>query len=110
MTQFEFVSHQDFPEDEYIKEAVVLCLEGKYRVTYLKRILQNGSQFWSVVSTSVKKNGKKMFLPGFEADSTFLNRDITNYLNERLWESPQAKVWPERTTSMKDVQNDEMPF
>lgn len=106
MTLFEFVSYESFPEDEYTKEAVVLCLEGKYRVGYVRRTLQNGSMFWSVASTSAKKNGKKVFISGFEADSNFLNKDIMNFLNERSWESKSIF----EPKSMKDLKNDELPF
>ena len=49
---FEFVSHESFTEDEYTKEAVVLCIEKKHRVTYVRKKMQNGGMFWDVISTA----------------------------------------------------------
>lgn len=106
MALFEFVSHEYFPEDQYTKEVVVLCLEGKYRVSFLRKSLKNGSMFWSVVSASVSKNGEKSFVQGFEADSSFLNKDIMNFLNARSWESNSVF----KPKSMKEANQDELPF
>ena len=33
MSEFEFVSHERYPEDEYTNESVTLCFDKKYRVT-----------------------------------------------------------------------------
>jgi hypothetical protein len=86
MSAFDFVSHESFPEDEYTKEAVTLCFDGKYRVTYVRKKLQNGGMFWGEVSTSVKVNGEKKFIKGFSQDSNFLQEDIRAFLDSRAWE------------------------
>lgn len=61
---FEFVSHESFPEDEYTKEAVILCIDKKHRVTYVKKKLQTGATFWDVISMAVKASsaGEKKYL------------------------------------------------
>jgi len=59
MSAFEFISHETYPEDEYTKESVVLCIDQKHRVTYIRKKLQNGGMFWDVISAAVKKNGEK---------------------------------------------------
>lgn len=86
MNGFEFVSHESFPEDEYTKEAVILCFERKYRVTYVRKKMQSGGMFWDVISTSVKQWGDKKYLKSFSQDSNFLHEDIKTFLEGRSWE------------------------
>lgn len=104
MSNIQFVSSEKFPEDEYTKEIVYLCLEGKYRVAYVRKKMQNGGMFWSVVSASATRNGKKEFFPAFLQDSNFLERDIKDFLEQRKWEAGSIKN-PEPT----QIQ-DELPF
>ena len=86
MSTFEFISHESYPEDQYIAEAVVICLEGKHRITYLRKKMQTGGMFWDVISASVKQFGEKKFLKGYSNDSNFLREDIMHFLNNRTWE------------------------
>ena len=86
MNAFEFVNHESFPEDEYTKEAVVLCREKRHRVTYVRKKLQSGAMFWDVVSAAVKQNGEKKYLKSYQQDSNFLHEDIKSYLEGRAWE------------------------
>jgi hypothetical protein len=83
---FDFISHESFPEDEYVSEAVVLCFEKKYRVTYLRKKSKNGGLFWDVISAGVKQHGKSKFLKSFSQDSNFLNDDIKYFLENRSWQ------------------------
>lgn len=83
---FEFVSHDEFPEDKYVKEAVYICLDGKHRVGYVKKAMQNGGTFWDVISTSGTKNGVRVNLKGYVTDSNFLHEDIMHFLKTRGWE------------------------
>lgn len=92
MSTFEFVSHEVYPEDQYTAESVVLCFDGKYRVTYLRKKMQNGGMFWDVLSSSVKCNGEKKFLKGFSQDSNFLNEDIKTFLTNRSWDRSVCEV------------------
>lgn len=85
---FEFISHESFPEDQYTKECVYLCLDGKYRIAYIRKVMQNGGMFWDVVSAGASKNGKKNYIKGFTCDSNFLREDILHYLESRSWEQP----------------------
>lgn len=85
MSVFEFVSHEEYPEDNYIAESVVLCFEKKYRVTYVRKKMKNGGAFWSEISASVVKNNEKKYLISFTQDSNFLDEDIKNFLMNRSW-------------------------
>lgn len=97
---FEFVSHEAFTEDEYTKEAVVLCIEKKHRVTYVRKKMQNGGMFWDVISTAVKQNGEKKYLKAYATDSNFLQEDIKRFLEERAWERIQQF----------EAKSDDVPF
>lgn len=108
MSAFDFVSHESYPEDEYTKEAVVLCFEGKYRVTFLRKKLQNGGMFWSEISASVKKNGEKKYLKAFSQDSNFLQDDIKGFLEGRLWEKKGVSLAQSSSKSKSD--DDGLPF
>ena len=54
----EFISHEEFPEDNYTKELVYLQIDGK-RYGYVRKQMQNGNKFWAAISLGVQKNGKK---------------------------------------------------
>jgi|SRR5687768_7271425 len=96
MNKFEFVSHQNYPEDDYIEEVVYLCFENKYRIAYVRKKSSNGGLFWSPASISVRNNGKKEFLPAFIQDSNFLEKDIKYFLDNREWEG-KSKIKVEDT-------------
>jgi len=111
MNKIEFISHESFPEDEYTKELVYLCLEGKYRVAYIRKINKAGGLFWNVASVGVMKKGKKEFYPSFIQDSNFLEKDVKNFLESRSWENRSVHQNFEKA---KDIQKeeifDQMPF
>lgn len=87
MSKIEFISHDSFPEDEYNKELVYICLDGKYRVAYVRKKSANGGLFWSSVNIGCKRNGTKEYFPAFLQDSNFMEKDIKDFLDKRKWES-----------------------
>ena len=101
MNGFDFVSHESFPEDEHTKEAVVLCIDKKHRVTYVRKKTQNGSMFWDVISAAVRKDGEKKYLRSYSQDSNFLHGDIKHFLDNREWEKQGGRV---------AYQSDDTPF
>lgn len=86
MTNIKFISHESFPEDQYTKELVYLCLDDKYRVAYVRKQAKTGGMFWSVPSISAVKDGNKTFFQTFIQDSNFLEKDIKDFLDKRKWE------------------------
>ena len=92
MSAFEYVNHEAFPEDQYIAEAVTLCFDGKFRVTYIRKKLQNGGMFWGEISAAVTKHGEKKYLKSFSQDSNFLQDDIKAFLDNREWEGRGGQV------------------
>lgn len=86
MSSFEFVSHESYPDDPFIIESAVVCIEGKYRVVYIRKKMQNGGMFWDEISAGVKQGAEKKFLKSWKSDSNFLREDIIAYLDGRKWE------------------------
>jgi hypothetical protein len=86
MSAFDFVSHEAYPEDQYVIESVVLAIEGKHRVTFIRKKMQNGGMFWDVISAAVTQKGKKKYLKSYSQDSNFLREDIMHFLDSRAWE------------------------
>lgn len=109
MAKIEFVSHQDFPEDQYTKELVYLCIDEKYRVAYVRKPGKNGGLFWSVPSIAITKDGAKSYFEGFLQDSSFLEKDIKNFLENRGWEKKAltTSLVAEKESVMVDQ---EIPF
>jgi hypothetical protein len=87
MSAFDFVSHESYPEDEYTKESVVLCIEKNHRVTYVRKKMKSGGMFWDVIAASVKHNGEKKYLKSYSPESNFLYEDIKHFLEARSWEN-----------------------
>lgn len=90
MSNFSFVSHEDFPEDQYTKELVYLLLDNKYRVAYVRKQAKNGGMFWDVATVGISKDGSKTYYEAFMQDSSFLEKDIKRFLDARSWEGKKA--------------------
>jgi len=103
MSAFDFVSHESYPEDKFICESAVICVENKYRVVYIRKVMQNGGKFWDEISAAVTQNGEKKYLKSWKADSNFLRDDILAFLDSRSWEKGKGG-------SIAQENNDNMPF
>ncbi len=104
MSAFDFVSHESYPEDKFICESAVICIEKKYRVVYVrKKVMHNGGKFWDEISASVNQNGEKKYLKSWKADSNFLRDDIIAYLDSRSWEKGKGG-------SIEKENSDDLPF
>lgn len=115
MSKIEFISHTSFPEDEYVKEIVYICLEGKYRVAYLRKKSQSGGEFWSVVTLGIKRGDKREYFPAFVQDSRFLEADIKEFLDKRSWEKSSGiassiSPKPVHQPSMSVFDEADLPF
>jgi len=95
---FKFVSHESFPDDQYVKEIVYLSFEDKYRVAFVRKPTKTGGLFWGTISTSAIKEGIKDYYGSFVLDSAFLLKDIQTFLNARNWEDKKSY-----STSVTDV-------
>jgi hypothetical protein len=136
MIKFEFDSHEQTPEDQYVKEIVTFkfTADGEsWYVPYFHKTMKDGGAFWSPSSAGVQVFGKKKYFEGFMLDSRHRNKLIMDFLTERRWEkqqqhaqtqgeyyphgmAKQAPVSPPtaQPTSMDEVipqaQQDDLPF
>lgn len=112
MSKIEFISHDSFPDDEYVKELVYICLDDKFRVAYVRKKSQNGGMFWSVANVGVKRGGQKEYFPAFLQDSNFLEKDIKDFLDKRKWEGQSVFTQTtQKATAMSEVaENEAAPF
>ena len=106
---FEFISHESFPEDPYTCEAVVFCIDGKHRVTYLRKKLKTGAMFWDVMSAGVKQHGETKYLKSYSQDSNFLAEDIKHFLEARSWE-PRAEHVSMPSSAKVESNEDSLAF
>lgn len=90
MSNIKFVSHETFPEDQYTKELVYLLIDDKFRVAYVRKASKNGGMFWSTINAAITKNGTKNYYEAFMQDSSFVEKDIKNFLDKRAWESKKS--------------------
>jgi hypothetical protein len=83
------VSHEEFPEDQYVKEIAYLLIDVPTRVLYVRKQSKTGGMFWSVATVGVTKDGSKTYYETFMQDSSFLEKDIKNFLDKRSWEKKE---------------------
>ncbi len=103
---FQFVSHESFPEDPYIKELVYFLFDGKYRVAYVRKQAKNGGLFWGGISAAISRDGAKEYFDAFLQDSNFVEKDIKHFLDERKWETKGQ----EASVITKSKDDDNIPF
>jgi len=89
MSNIKFVSREEFPEDQYSQELVYLELNVPHRVAFVRKQSKSGGKFWSVSNISFTKNGEKVYRESYLQDSSFLEKDIKKFLEERQWESKE---------------------
>lgn len=103
MSNIKFVSHEEFPDDLYTTELVYLLIDDKYRIAYVRKKSKTGGKFWGAPSVAITSNGCKVYFECFLQDSSFLEKDIKKFLDDRLWEKGKQ--------SMKStIDEEEIPF
>lgn len=121
----EFISHEEFPDDQYTKEIVYIQINS-VRYGYVSKMTKSGNMFWDEISIGVSQNGEKRYYKAFKFDSEFLKDDILAFLKARSWQKktvaerfqPQQVSMPYpapvATYQHKDANNqsfsDDLPF
>lgn len=109
MSNIKFVSHEEFHEDQYTKELVYLLIDDKYRVAYARKQAKNGGKFWGVPTVAVTKDSTKIYYECFMQDSSFLEKDIKKFLDDRVWEKKGSFV-QEPSLHSHTYNDTELPF
>ena len=86
-----YVSHEAFPDDQYIKEIVYLQFDPQCDIAYVRKPMKNGGLFWSPMSSAVMKDGNKKYINSIEIDSNSFKKQILEFLEARSWESPMRR-------------------
>lgn len=102
-----FVSHEEFPDDNYTKELVYLELDGKYRVAYVRKESKNGGKFWTPVTLALTEGVTRVYRDAFMIDSNFLQKDILRFLETKPWEKVQQSV---QAPSYAEISDGDVPF
>ncbi len=106
MNNIELVSYKTYENDVYTKAICCICLDGKYLVSYGKKVGKDGQSWWKPASFSVDEgSGSKKYVDCFCMDSNKANEQILDFI--RNAEKTQAP----RATSMSEVAaNNGLPF
>lgn len=110
MSNFKFVSHEEFPEDQFTKEVVYLLLDDRYRVGYFRRQAKNGGMFWGVANVAVTKEGVKTYYESFMQDSVFMEKDIKSFLDKRPWDGERPLMNNNKTQTSSGFTDQDLPF
>jgi len=103
MNNLELVSYKEYPQDQYTKAICTICIDGKYNVSYGKKLSKEGKSWWAPATFQVTENGAKEYVDGFEMDS--------NKANEKLIEFVKSQAKALSATSMSEVAIDQqLPF
>jgi hypothetical protein len=89
----EYISHEEFPDDNYTKELVYLQING-IRYGYVSKMTKQGNIFWDEISVGVTVNGEKKYFKAFKFDSEFLKDDIMQFLKAASWKKKAQAFAP----------------
>ena len=105
----ELVSYREFPSDQYTKAVCTVCLDGKYNVSYGKKITKDGKSFWAAATHGVSGDGgAKEYIAGFELDSNKENEKILAFVRSA---ASQAQKVPVEASLQQEVANQQdLPF
>ena len=117
MTQIELVKFEEFPHDPYTKAVAVLCVDGKYNISYGKKQMKDGGTYWSSPSFGVSDgSGSKEYFEGFSMDSKKEDAKFKDFIKQaedklrgRASELPRSDV-PFIQRPNEVAANDELPF
>jgi len=97
MIKFEFENHEICGEDQYIKEIVTFKFTIQdekttefFYMPYFRKSGKDGQSFWDVATLGITKYGSKKYDDKFTWDSRNREKQIKNFLDNRLWETPSA--------------------
>jgi len=121
MNNFEFVDHFNTPQDQYVKEVVILqfniqLANGKITPmnhVFFRKSLPDGRLFWDLSpKTGVVMNGQKEMIKIMSFDSNFFTDDLKTYLDKRSWENVKVNKSPTSVFAQATTPNDDqgVPF
>ncbi len=93
--QYEFLSYESFPEDQYVKEVVMVSFGGTLIFPYQNVMMKNGGSFWCFPGMSATVGGtKKRFNGEFDVKSAKIKfeQDLEAFIRSRAPSSTQQPL------------------
>ncbi len=112
MSNIELVKFEEFPHDQYTKAIAVLCVDGKYNISYGKKQMKDGGSYWASPSFGVSDgSGGKEYFEGFSMDSKKEDQKFKDFIKqseEKLRPRPGDVPFIQRQAEV--AANDGLPF
>lgn len=108
----ELIKYEEFPNDPYTKAVAVICVDGKYNVSYGKKSMKDGSTYWTAPSFGVfSGNGNKEYYEGFSMDSKKEDQKFKDFIKNCEDEILRRAVALPKSQSMDEVADTQnLPF
>ncbi|SRR5258708_7096870 len=78
----QLISFKDYATDPYTKAICSICIDGKHVVSYGKKIMKDGREFWTTANHSVQENGVKSFVEGYLPESRSMEKQIKDFISK----------------------------
>ena len=108
MSNLEFVSYEEFPQDQYTKALCSLRLDGKYPPSTEKNSTKTVAWHGKSASHCVSANGAKRYEDGFGMDSKSEEKKILEFIRE--CEKKHASKFVDELPKEASVHSEELPF
>jgi hypothetical protein len=108
MSNLEFVSYEEFPQDQYTKALCTIRLDGKYFAIYGKKLYKDGGMSWKTASHCVTANSSKRYEDGFGMDSISEGKKILEFIRE--CEKKHSSKFIDELPKEASVVSEELPF
>ncbi len=105
---FELISYTEYPDDQWTKAIVEVCIDGKYNIAYGKKVKKDGAVMWKPASHNVTKDGVKEYIDGFKLDSNKLDTQLDDFIRQSAKTAQYNTVKASQNPSIS-VSEDSMP-
>lgn len=79
----QLISFKEYPKDQFTRAICTLCIDEKHMVSYGKKILKDGREFWATANHSVQDDdNKKIFIEGYLPESRSMEKQIKDFITD----------------------------
>lgn len=115
--KYEFLSYEAFPDDQYVKEVVVVCFNGLLILPYQNVNTKNGGSFWCFPGMAATKHGeKKRFNGEFDSKSFKIKfeNDLEGFIRSKNPSAnsshQQQSISPQKGQANAGYESQQLPF
>ena len=116
--QYEFLTHEIFPDDQYVKEVVEVLISGAIILPYQHVKMKDGGSFWTFCGCSPAKSDgtKKRFVAAFDSRTAKIKfeNDLEAFIKAKAsrsidpYQTPQQNAPAVQETSKFGTMNDQI--